>query len=48
MNANSFIRSKYELDEFQSKSFDLIDKKINVLVSAPTGSGKTTVADYAI
>jgi len=44
----SFIRTKYELDDFQSKSFDLIDKNINVLVSAPTGSGKTTVADYAI
>lgn len=45
---NSFIRTKYQLDEFQSKSFDCIDKKINVLVSAPTGSGKTTVADYSI
>lgn len=44
----SFIRSKYDLDDFQSKSFDYIDKKINVLVSAPTGSGKTTIADYAI
>lgn len=44
----SYIRTKYELDIFQSKSFDLIDSKTNVLVSAPTGSGKTTVADYAI
>ena len=44
----SYIRTKYDLDSFQSQSFDLIDSKINVLVSAPTGSGKTTVADYAI
>ena len=48
LNNKSFIRTKYELDEFQIKAFDLIDKKINLLVSAPTGSGKTTVADYAI
>lgn len=45
---NSYIRNKYKLDSFQSQSFNLIDKKINVLVSAPTGSGKTSVADYAI
>lgn len=46
--STSYIRTKYELDEFQSKAFELIDNKINVLVCAPTGSGKTTVADYAI
>lgn len=45
---SSNVRTKYELDIFQSQSFDLIDKKINLLVCAPTGSGKTTVADYAI
>jgi ATP-dependent RNA helicase HelY len=55
MNANkvipvqqSYIRNKYELDSFQIKAFDSIDSKRNVIVSAPTGSGKTTVADYAI
>ena len=48
MNYNSYIRTKYELDDFQSKAFELIDKKINLLVCAPTGSGKTTVADYGI
>jgi len=45
----SVIRNKYtELDEFQLKSFDAIDLNINVLVAAPTGSGKTLIADYAI
>ena len=44
----SVIRNKYELDCFQSKAFDSIDLGKNILVSAPTGSGKTTVADYAI
>ena len=44
----SYIRNKYELDCFQIKAFDSIDLKQNILVSAPTGSGKTTVADYAI
>lgn len=48
MNTNSYIRTKYELDDFQFKAFELIDKKTNVLVCAPTGSGKTTVADYGI
>ena len=45
---NSFIRNKFELDNFQIKAFDYINKKKNVLVSAPTGSGKTIIADYAI
>ena len=48
MIPNNYIRTKYELDDFQLKAFELIDKKINVLVCAPTGSGKTTVADYGI
>ena len=36
------------LDEFQSAACNYIEKKINVLVSAPTGSGKTAIAEYAI
>ena len=49
MSINSTIRNKYiELDDFQIKSFNAIDTNINVLVSAPTGSGKTLIADYAI
>lgn len=35
-------------DRFQTEAFDAIDRGSHVLVSAPTGSGKTAVADYAI
>jgi ATP-dependent RNA helicase HelY len=35
-------------DAFQNRAFDALDAGTSVLVSAPTGSGKTTVADYAI
>lgn len=35
-------------DDFQLEAFDALDRGRNVLVSAPTGSGKTAVADYAI
>ena len=48
IDKQSYIRINYELDDFQSKSFDFIDLKTNVLVCAPTGSGKTKVADYGI
>ncbi len=34
-------------DEFQLRSMDAIDRDESVLVSAPTGSGKTLIADYA-
>lgn len=44
----SIIRNKYVLDSFQEKAFNYIDLGIHTIVSAPTGSGKTTVADYAI
>ncbi|MFM9137224.1 MAG: DEAD/DEAH box helicase, partial [Actinomycetota bacterium] len=35
-------------DEFQAAAFESIDHGRSVLVSAPTGSGKTLVADYGI
>lgn len=38
----------FELDEFQLKAFASIENDKNVLVSAPTGSGKTVVADFGI
>ncbi len=37
----------YVLDLFQVEAMDALDRGESVLVSAPTGSGKTLVADYA-
>ena len=38
----------FRLDPFQHQAMDAIDNGESVLVSAPTGSGKTLVADYAV
>ena len=38
----------YPLDRFQLDALDLLDDGQSVLVSAPTGSGKTVVAEYAV
>ena len=38
----------FGLDSFQIEALDAYDQGVNVLVSAPTGSGKTLVANYAI
>ena len=35
------------LDGFQRQAMDALDRGESVLVSAPTGSGKTLIADYA-
>ncbi len=35
-------------DDFQLEAFDGIDANAHVVVAAPTGAGKTLVADYAI
>ena len=39
---------QFALDPFQLEAFDVLDGGSSVLVSAPTGSGKTLVAEYAI
>jgi ATP-dependent RNA helicase HelY len=50
----SDVRERFEagfgfaLDAFQADAMDAIDKGHSVLVAAPTGSGKTVVAEYAI
>jgi|GEM_PF-5937459 len=39
----------FELDHFQKESCRIIDDQSkNLLVSAPTSSGKTAIAEYAI
>lgn len=38
----------FELDPFQREAMDAIDAGRSVLVAAPTGSGKTVVAEHAI
>jgi ATP-dependent RNA helicase HelY len=38
----------FELDDFQVKALDAVDAGGSVVVAAPTGSGKTVVAEYAV
>ena len=38
----------FPLDRFQQRALDALDAGQHVLVAAPTGSGKTLVAEYAI
>jgi superfamily II RNA helicase len=45
---DSTIKKKYQLDTFQLEACDHMDNGFHILVSAPTGSGKTAIAEYAI
>ncbi len=38
----------FPLDAFQERALDALDDDRSVLVAAPTGSGKTVVAEYAV
>ena len=38
----------FPLDRFQIEAMDVLDAGESVLVAAPTGSGKTVVAEYGI
>ncbi|MBU6216334.1 MAG: DEAD/DEAH box helicase, partial [Acidobacteria bacterium] len=42
------IRHDFPLDDFQVRAMEALDRGENVLVSAPTGSGKTVVAQHAV
>ncbi len=45
----SFVASlAFPLDSFQLRALDAIDRGASVVVAAPTGSGKTVVAAYAL
>jgi superfamily II RNA helicase len=37
-----------ELDRFQEEAIDAIDQEHSVLVTAPTGAGKTVIAEYTV
>ncbi len=41
-------KRRFDPDPFQTEAFDALDDGRSVLVSAPTGSGKTLVAAYAV
>ena len=41
-------RYNFALDKFQLDAIDALDAGSSVLVAAPTGSGKTLIAEYAI
>ncbi len=52
--SRSLDRSRFEtqlpfrLDDFQVEALDAVDRGSSVVVAAPTGSGKTIVAEYAV
>src|SRR5437588_1192134 len=49
MNRQEFVETYgFELDAFQERALDALDAGRSVLVAAPTGSGKTVVAEYAV
>ncbi len=54
MTGNEALRARFitehgfPLDDFQHRALDALDAGRSVLVAAPTGAGKTLVAEYAI
>ncbi len=38
----------FKYDTFQQQAIDAVDNKNSILVSAPTGAGKTVIAEYVI
>lgn len=48
MRAEFLKGNAFPLDPFQIRALDILDEGRSVLVAAPTGSGKTLVAEYAV
>jgi len=49
LTRQAFVESRgFPLDDFQLRALDALDAGRSVLVAAPTGSGKTVVAEYAV
>ena len=44
----SILRYDFELDRFQADAVDAISRGVSVLVAAPTGAGKTVIAEHAL
>ncbi len=42
------IKYKFELDDFQKQAYGAVEKNHSVLVSAPTGTGKTVIAEHVM
>lgn len=42
------VRYDFAIDQFQTDALEVLDRGDSVLVAAPTGSGKTLIAEYAI
>jgi superfamily II RNA helicase len=45
---NKYFQTKYKWDDFQLHSYQAVKRNDNLLVVAPTSSGKTSVAKYAV
>jgi ATP-dependent RNA helicase HelY len=46
--AEHLARYSFPLDDFQLRAIEALDAQESVLVAAPTGSGKTVVAEYGV
>ena len=42
------LYKEYELDKFQEEAIESIENDHSVIVAAPTGAGKTLIAEYAV